>query len=155
MNVGVGESVILECFLPSFPVCGPLVYVTPTSPSAQTDEGGENQDQTIQELPFLSPLPCLLPSSLCVHPRLFSLTSSFNPSPLFLPFLCLLLVLVSEERMKPLPSTGNWMAWKETTITASRFSLNPFPPSSFSVIPSALSHGYIFTFPMNWVIPHD
>lgn len=74
MNVGVRESVILECFLPSFLPCLWSCSVRYTHfPSAPTDEGGEQTNTKLfRNDPF-----CLL--FYLLHPHLISLTCSFFP----------------------------------------------------------------------------
>lgn len=142
------------------------MYVTPTSLKLSLVRGEE-----IKTKPFRIDRLCLshvffyLPSrwhlSSPLLPHFFFLPIFLlSPSPvlLYIPF-PFSFALISLERMKPLPSTGNWMAWMETRLSlpaGSPWNRTPFPPSSFSVISIyfglvPLVHIY---FPVNWPIPH-
>lgn len=128
---------MLPSFLPSFPVCGPVVYVTPTSLQRRLMRGRKTKTKPFRN-DYLASSP-MFSSTFFSHMFILTLSPSLSPSshlaPLSLyPFPSIPFpsspILISQERMKPLPSTGNWMAWMETTITDSRFSLESHSFSS-------------------------
>lgn len=110
MNVGVGGSVILECFLPSFLPCLWSCSVRYTHfPSALTDEGGEESRPNYSGMTIFGLIThlvfyLLFTSSPSLTPSHLSPLSLYPSPSIPLPSPA---VLVSQERMKPLPSTGN------------------------------------------------